>query len=150
MEGAALRGILNAFIEIILSTLLGLSGGYVLSFTTIKKYKINEILLITLYEKKYLDEVIEVLISNAISGISILDSRGKRSVLSNVPLFSEFINFTGERSEVSKTILAVVDRDRVSQIVEGIETIMCDLNKHTGAMVLVLDTHYIKGTLEVI
>jgi PTS system nitrogen regulatory IIA component len=110
----------------------------------------KKFLLITLYERKYLDEVIEVLISNDISGISILDSRGTRSVLSNVPLFSEFINFTGERSEVSKTILAVVDRERVSQIVEGIEIIMGDLNKHTGAMVLVLDIHYIKGTLEVI
>ena len=101
-------------------------------------------------ERKYLDDVIEVLISNDIKSISSLDSRGTQSVLSNVPLFSEFINFTGERSDLSKTILAVVDRETVSRVIEGIETIMGDLNKHTGAMVLALDIFYMKGTLEVI
>ena len=110
----------------------------------------KKVLLITLYEKKYLDDVIEVLISNDIRSVSILESRGIQSVLSNVPLFSEFINFTGERSDISKTILAVVDNDRVSLVVEGIEAIMGDLNKHTGAMVLALDVFYMKGTLEVI
>ncbi|MCK4924915.1 MAG: PTS sugar transporter subunit IIA [Spirochaetes bacterium] len=110
----------------------------------------KKVLLITLYERKYLDDVIEVLISNDIKSISILDSRGTQSVLSNVPLFSEFINFTGERSDLSKTILAVVDRETVSRVIEGIETIMGDLNKHTGAMVLALDIFYMKGTLEVI
>jgi len=111
---------------------------------------LKKVLLITLYEKKYLDDVIEILISNNIKSVSILDSRGIQSVLSNVPLFSEFINFTGERSDISKTILAVVDSERVSPVVEGIEAIMGDLNKHTGAMVLALDIFYMKGTLEVI
>jgi len=110
----------------------------------------QKVLLITLYERKYLDDVIEVLISNNIKNVSILESRGIQSVLSNVPLFSEFINFTGERSDISKTILAVVDSERVPVLVEGIETIMGDLNKHTGAMILALDIFYMKGTLEVI
>jgi len=108
------------------------------------------LLLITLYEKKHLDDIIEVLVSHKISGISILDSRGSRSVLSNVPLFTEFFNFTGERSEVSKTILCVVDQRLIPQIVEGIEAIMGDLSKHAGAMVLALDIGYMKGTLEVL
>ncbi len=46
MQGAALRGVMHAFLEIILSALLGFAGGYILSFTTRKKYKVNEILLI--------------------------------------------------------------------------------------------------------
>ena len=71
-------------------------------------------------------------------------------MLSNVPLFSEFINFTGERSDISKTIIAVVDSERVPVLVEGIEAIMGDLNKHTGAMILALDIFYMKGTLEII
>ena len=110
----------------------------------------KKFMLITLYEKKYLDDIIEVLISNDIKNVSIHDSKGIQSVLSNVPLFSEFINFTGERSDVSKTILAVVDSERLSSVVEGIEEIIGDLSKHTGAMVLVLDIAYMKGTLEVI
>ena len=46
MQGAALRGVMHAFLEIILSAFLGFAGGYILSFTTRKKYKVNEILLI--------------------------------------------------------------------------------------------------------
>ncbi len=110
----------------------------------------KKVLLITLYEKKYLDDLIEVLISNGIGGISILESRGTRNILSNVPLFSEFINFTGERSEISRTILSIVDSKVIPQVVEGIETIMGDLNKHSGAMVLALDISFMKGTLEVL
>jgi PTS system nitrogen regulatory IIA component len=110
----------------------------------------KKVLLITLYEKKYLDDLIEILISNGIKGISILESRGTRNILSNVPLFSEFINFTGERSDISRTILSVVDRRVIPQVVEGVETIMGDLDKHSGAMVLALDISFIKGTLEVL
>jgi PTS system nitrogen regulatory IIA component len=109
-----------------------------------------KLLLITLYEKKHLDDLIEVLVSHKISGISILDSRGSRTILSNVPLFSEFFNFTGERSEVSQTILCVVDQGLIPQVVEGIEAIMGDLNKHAGAMIMALDLHYLKGTLDVL
>jgi mannitol/fructose-specific phosphotransferase system IIA component (Ntr-type) len=110
----------------------------------------KKVLLITLYEKKYLDDLIEVLISNGIGGISILESRGTRNILSNVPLFSDFINFTGERSDISRTILSVIDRRVIPQVVEGVETIMGDLNKHSGAMVLALDISFMKGTLEVL
>ena len=116
----------------------------------LKEAAAKKALIITLYEKRYIEDILEILISNDIKNISILDSRGTKSVLSNVPLFSEFMNFTGERSEVSKTILAVVDSERVPVLVEGIETIMGDLNKHTGTMILVLDIFYMKGTLEVI
>jgi hypothetical protein len=112
--------------------------------------KNRKVLLITLYEMRYLDDIIEVFVSNDIGGISILESRGTRSVLSNVPLFSEFINFTGERSEASRTILSVVSQERIPRIVEGIEAIVGDLNKHAGVMVLALDVHYMKGTLEVL
>jgi PTS system nitrogen regulatory IIA component len=110
----------------------------------------KKVMIITLYERKYLDDVVEVLVSNDIKNVSVLDSRGIQSVLSNVPLFSEFFDFTGERSDSSKTIIAVVDSKRVMTLVEGIEGIMGDLNKHTGAMVLALDIFYMKGTLEVI
>jgi PTS system nitrogen regulatory IIA component len=109
-----------------------------------------KLLLITLYEKKYLEDIIEVLVSNKISGISILDSRGSRSVFSNVPLFSEFFNFTGERSEISQTILCMAAQGQISGIVEGIESIMGDLNTHAGAMVMAVDLFYAKGTLDVL
>ena len=54
------------------------------------------------------------------------------------------------RSEVSQTILCVVDQALIPRIVEGIEAIMGDLNKHAGAMIMALDLHYMKGTLDVL
>lgn len=110
----------------------------------------SKLLVITLYERRLFDDVIELLISRGIRGASIFDSTGYRSVLSKVPLFSEFIHFTGDRSERSRTIMVVVEKGQIPQLVEDIEAIVGDLEKHAGAMVLALDVHYMKGTFEVL
>lgn len=115
-----------------------------------EEHRNHKLLIITLYKKRHFDDVIELLISKGIGGASVLDSKGVRNILSGVPLFSEFINFTGERSEMSKTIICVVDKRLIPPFVEEIESILGDLDKHSGAMVLALDLFYMKGTFEVL
>jgi len=46
MQPSTMSGVIHAFIEIILSALLGFAGAWILHLTTRKKYKINEIMLI--------------------------------------------------------------------------------------------------------
>ncbi len=123
---------------------------YALADKTIKTHEKKQLMLITLYETKFFDDVVEILVSNGIKGASVLDSQGIRNVMSGVPLFSEFINFLGEKSETSNTILAVVDKNLVQPLTTAIEEILGDLDKHSGAMILGLDISFMKGSFEVI
>jgi len=105
--------------------------------------------MIVLYEIRFFEDIIELFLEKGIRGVNIVESTGIKDQLSNIPLFSGFLNFLGERKEVSKTIMAIVDESDVSCIVEGVEEIMGDLDTHTGATVIALDIFFMKGTMEV-
>jgi len=111
--------------------------------------KKNKLLMVILYEKRFLDDILELFLERGIRGVNILESTGIKDQLSTIPLFSDFLNFLGERSDVSKTIMTVIPEKEVSEIVQGIEEIMGDLDKHTGAMVMALDLFFIKGSMEI-
>ena len=109
----------------------------------------NKLLIIILYESRYFDDIIELFIEMGIEGANVIESTGIRNLLTNIPLFSDFLNFLGERSDVSRTIMTLVHESEISGIVEGIEEIIGDLDKHSGAMLMALDVPFMKGTLEI-
>jgi Kef-type K+ transport system membrane component KefB len=112
MQGAALRGVMHAFIEIILSALLGFAGGYILNFTTRKKYKINEILLIavsTLFIVIALSMAfrLSLLIASMVMGSTLinLSSKNRRifTILEPItpPLFALFFILAGTELNIA-------------------------------------------------
>jgi Kef-type K+ transport system membrane component KefB len=112
MQGAVLRGVLHAFIEIILSALLGFAGGYILNFTTRKKYKINEILLIavsTLFIVIALSMAfrLSLLIASMVMGAALinLSSKNRRifTILEPItpPLFALFFILAGTELNIA-------------------------------------------------
>ena len=109
----------------------------------------SKLLMLVLYEKRFLDDILELFLERGIRGVNILESTGIKDQLSTIPLFSDFLNFLGERSDVSKTIMAVIPEKEVPELVQGIEEIMGDLDKHTGAMMMVLDLFFMKGSMEI-
>lgn len=122
---------------------------YVITSPVKHKDEKSKLLVLILYEKRFLDAILELYLERGIRGVNILESSGIKDQLSNIPLFSDFLNFLGERSDVSKTIMTVVPEKDVTEIVQGIEEIMGDLDKHTGAMIMALDLFYMKGTMEI-
>ena len=112
MQGAALRGVMHAFIEILLSALLGFAGGYILNFTTRKKYKINEILLIavsTLFIVIALSMAfrLSLLIASMVMGATLinLSSKNRRifTILEPItpPLFALFFILAGTELNIA-------------------------------------------------
>lgn len=122
---------------------------YVTTKTASKEIQKNKLLMVILYEKRFLDDILELFLERGIRGVNVLESTGIKDQLSTIPLFSDFLNFLGERSDVSKTIMTVVPEKDVSEIAQGIEEIMGDLDKHSGAMVMALDLFYMKGSMEI-
>lgn len=109
----------------------------------------EKLLMIILYEQRFLEDIMDIFLERGVRGASVIESTGIRDQLSNIPLFSNFFNFLGEKSDVSKTIMAIVHENEIPGIVNEIEEIMGNLDNHTGAMVMALDLFFLKGSMEV-
>jgi PTS system nitrogen regulatory IIA component len=110
----------------------------------------HKLLILTVHELKYFDDIIEILVGAGINELSVLESAGPATVLSSVPLFSEFLNFTGSPSGTTKTVLAVIEEKTIPSLVEDIEGVLGDLDTHSGAHLMVMDIAFMKGSLEVL
>ena len=92
----------------------------------------------------------ELFVEMGIRGASVIESSSMGRMLSQVPLFADFINFLGGRGEYHRTILAMVPVEEIDALITHIEEVTGDLTKHTGALILVLDIAFMKGSLEAI
>ncbi|MBC8525685.1 MAG: PTS sugar transporter subunit IIA [Candidatus Cloacimonetes bacterium] len=108
----------------------------------------QKLLIITLYEQKFLEDILELFIELGIKGSTVIDSIGMGGILTKVPLFADFINFLGQNKNYSKTILAIVSESELSSVVKGMEELLGDLDKRGGASILALDVFLAKGTME--
>jgi mannitol/fructose-specific phosphotransferase system IIA component (Ntr-type) len=108
----------------------------------------NKLFFIILYERRFLDDIVQLFLERGIRGASVMDSVGISDVLSKVPLFGDFLNFLGEHRGTSKTIMTIVQENDIQPLLEGIEEIMGDLDTHSGALVFTLDISFIKGSIE--
>ncbi len=108
----------------------------------------QKLLQVILYEEIFFYDLLEFYIEEGIDGATVLDSSGMGQYISNIPLFASFIGFMNEDKNRSRTIMAIVPESRVEALVAGIERITGDLEKKQGAMILVLDVAFSKGTMK--
>ncbi len=106
-----------------------------------------KLLMVNLYLEDFFYPLLEFFIEEGIEGATILESFGMGEFISNIPLFADFIGFMKADKNRSRTILAMVPEDRIDDVLEGIEEITGDMEKKQGAMVMVLDLAYFKGTM---
>ncbi len=120
------------------------------NITTGKKEvsKAHKLMQIILYFEEYLYEILEVFIEEDIEGASVVDSFGMGEYISNIPLFADFIGFMQENKNKSKTITALIPENKVDRIVSRIEDIMGDLSKKQGAVILVQNIEFFKGSMK--
>lgn len=109
-----------------------------------------QLLMLNLYEDDLLYSVLEIFIEEGVEGATILESAGMGQYISNVPLFADFIGFMRQNKHQSKTILAMVPEEHVHDIIARIEDTTGDLDTKQGAMIMVLDVPYFKGTMQML
>ena len=113
-----------------------------------KSAKLQKLVVVVLYEADFLDDILEYFLEIGISGSTVIDSIGMGGILTKVPLFASFIDFLGSNKNYSKTILSIVDEDMLETVVSGIEDIIGDLDKRSGAILFSLDVSFSKGSME--
>jgi nitrogen PTS system EIIA component len=106
-----------------------------------------KLLLVNLYVQDFFYNILEFFIEEGIDGATIIESFGMGEYISNIPLFADFIGFMKADKNQSRTIMALVPEEMIDTVLEGIEEITGDLEKKQGAMVMVLDLAYHKGSM---
>jgi nitrogen PTS system EIIA component len=109
-----------------------------------------QMLLLNLYDEDFLYPILELFIEEGIDGATILDSAGMGRYISNVPLFADFIGFMRQNKNQSKTIITLVPEEHINDLVTRIEEVTGDLDKKQGAMIMVLDIAFFRGTMEML
>ncbi len=104
-------------------------------------------LVIILYFDDLLYDILEFFIEEGIEGATVIESFGMGEFISNIPIFADFIGFMRENKNHSKTILTLIPESRSDEIIAAIEEITGDLDKKQGAMVMLLDVGFFKGTM---
>lgn len=112
--------------------------------------KKQKLLMVVLYEDDLFYDLLEFLLQEGIDGATVVDSLGMGHYISNIPLFSSFVSFMNEDHNRSRTLLAVVPEGQVERVVNGIEDITGDLDKTQGAVIMVLDLAYTKGSMKML
>jgi len=113
-----------------------------------KLQKKQKLLVVVLYEEDRFYDLLEYFLEEGIDGATVIDSIGMGKYISNIPLFSSFVSFMNEDHNQSRTIIATVPENQVEQVVHGIEDITGDLDKTQGAMIMVLDLAFTKGSMK--
>lgn len=113
------------------------------------KTKKMKLLHVVLYIEDFLYDILEFFIEMGIEGTTIIESSGMGEYISNVPMFAEFIGFMQENKNRSKTLMTMIPEEKLDDIIEGIEDITGDLDKKQGAMIIVTDISFFKGTMKI-
>ncbi len=108
----------------------------------------DRLLFVVVYEQRYFDDIVTLFLERGIRGAAVFDTEGIRGHLTSVPIFGDFLNFLGEKSDMSRTIMAVVPAGEFDRLIAGIEEITGDLDSHADAAILAIDLAFSKGSLE--
>lgn len=109
----------------------------------------QKLLMLVIQDAECFTQIMEVFVEMGIPGAAVLESQGAGNILTKVPLFASFINFLGARGTYHRTVFVLVPENLINRLIDNIEGITGDLDKHTGTMILVLDVSLVKGSLQV-
>jgi len=110
----------------------------------------KRLMILVLYYEEFLNDILEYLIEVNVDGATITKSEGMGAHISTIPLFASFLGFMRENQNISHTIMALIPQDNQEAIVQGIEAITGDLEKTRGAMIIIQDVAFLKGTMNML
>lgn len=105
----------------------------------------DKLMLLIVKDENIMQDITEVFIEYGVQESTIIETQQMENLLSNVPLFLGFFNFTGDKNPTSKIILVKITKDHINAIIKGLEDIFGDLDSFSDLGILVLDLFFSKG-----
>ena len=106
-----------------------------------------KLMVMVVRDPDIMDDLAGIFVEYGIQEVTILDAQRMENILSTVPLFLGFFDFTSDRSRFNKVIMAKIDEARIGAVVKAIEDIVGDLNYFAGLSIQVIDLFFSKGQL---
>jgi len=105
----------------------------------------DKLMILIVKDENIIQDITEVFIEYGVQESTIINTQQMENLLSNVPLFMGFFNFTGDKNPTSKLILVKITKDHINAIIKGLEDIFGDLDSYSDLGLMVLDLFYSKG-----
>jgi PTS system nitrogen regulatory IIA component len=105
----------------------------------------EKLMFLTIRDADIMDDLAGIFVEYGIQDVTIMESQKMENILSHVPLFLGFFDFTSDRSRFNKVVMAKIDESRIGAIVKAIEDVVGDLNYHSGLSIQVIDLFFSKG-----
>ncbi|MCF7911500.1 MAG: PTS sugar transporter subunit IIA [Candidatus Cloacimonetes bacterium] len=105
----------------------------------------DKLLLLVVRDPDIMEEISEIFMEYGVEEATILDTSSMEGILSHVPLFLGFFDFTGDREKSGKLIMVKLPRDYLQALVHGLEDAFGNLDDFTGLALIVLDIFFSKG-----
>ncbi|MCD4797097.1 MAG: PTS sugar transporter subunit IIA [Candidatus Cloacimonetes bacterium] len=105
----------------------------------------DKLMILIAKEEKIMQDITEVFIEYGINESTIIETQQMENLLSNVPLFMGFFDFTSSTNPFSKIILAKISKDHINAIIKALEDIFGDLDSYSGLSIMVIDLFFTKG-----
>ncbi len=105
----------------------------------------DKLMLLIVKNEEIMQDITEVFIEFGVQESTIIDTQQMENLISKVPLFMGFFNFTGDKSLYSKIIMMRISKGYINAVVKALEDIFGDLDNYSDLGILVLDLFYSKG-----
>ncbi|MBT6994558.1 MAG: PTS sugar transporter subunit IIA [Candidatus Cloacimonetes bacterium] len=103
------------------------------------------LMLLTVKDEDIMQDITEIFVEYGIHNSTIINSNNMENLLSTVPLFMGFFNFTGEKNIITKTILVKLNKTKLNALLKGFEDRFGDLDNYSALSLIVLDIFFSKG-----
>ena len=108
-----------------------------------------KLVIIVLNKEEYLDELLEGFVELDVRGATVIDSVGMGQVIaSDIPIFGGLRSLMTGSRPYNKTILTVVDAEKVEPISKVFEQVCGCLDEPGTGLIFALQIDYVKGLPE--
>ncbi len=105
-----------------------------------------ELFFLILNKEEYLEEIMEMFLELDIRGATVIDSVGMGRILAyEVPIFAGMRDLLPGSRPFNKTILTIVPKEKIDNIIAAIEQIIGNLSKPGTGIVFTVPVSNLKG-----
>jgi mannitol/fructose-specific phosphotransferase system IIA component (Ntr-type) len=107
--------------------------------------KADKLMIIVVKDEYILTDITEIFIEFGIEYGLIIESKIMKNLMSKVPLFLGFFDFTGDKNYFNKIILTRINENIEKAVIKQIENCFGDLNNYSGISVMSIKLDFYKG-----
>lgn len=92
-----------------------------------------------------MEQLTEVFAEYGVINATVLRAEKMESLISKIPLFLGFFNFTNEKNTYTEVVMTAVSKDILHPMIDSIEDRVGNLDTYAGLDIIVMDIAYSKG-----